>query len=373
MIKVLGLDIGNAKTKLCLIEYENDLSNSQVFWQSVILPFTKDRKNDFEKGIPLNIELFLLSLGTLSEDLKGVVVCCSHSYSYSEFHESITHLVSILENYFKEIPCFLIDAHGKLTSIKEISSLTIQQLYAFALTNFVGSAYLGSKLVHHGLSLDIGTTTTDIIPIIDSQIESIAMEPEDYLKFRYQNQRINWLGLTMTPLSMLSNTLTFNNHNYQIVPSRYRSDLLISILNSVDSELMSRHAYFNHFPSPEKARTDLAHFIGLDRYLVSQEELTEMAKFLYQTLVDEVSQRIQMVAKNTFSQDLSELKVAIFALGENALAKPALLKAGFNEEQFVYLNFRRQQNLWSASSVFAMALKALEQLLDSELELPDGD
>lgn len=368
-MKVLGLDVGNAKVKLCLIDFQENLASSAIVWKSLPLPFSEDRSFDFRHGLPLQIHLWLSAQGLEAEALSAVVACSSHSYSYSRFHDSIDELAAILLKTFEKTPVFLVAADGSLTPATAITDLPPTHKYRYVLTNFVGSASLACRQIHTGLSIDIGTTTTDIIPIVEGRIDPVGLtDPDAYLRFRYQHQRIHWYGLTIIPLHMLADRVEISTGSFQVVPRNYRSDLIFSLLEN-DRALMREHAYDQLFPEPETARTKLCHFVGLDETLLSHTEINEIRDFLYQRMIAKVAEAIESVTCEVFGRVHSELQVAVYALGEQLLATPALLKAGFQVEQFRYLQLKRPEKLWSASSAFAMALLGLEHQLGQTLSL----
>lgn len=362
--------MGNAKVKLCLLDFQGELATSRIVWKSLPLPFSDNRSFDFRHGLPLQIHLWLAAQDQDSESLAAVVVCSSHSYSYPLFHDSIDELAAILLKTFEQTPVYLVTADGCLTPAEAIAALPSAHKYRFVLTNFVGSATLASRQIQRGLSIDIGTTTTDIIPIVDGQIDPAGLaDPDAYLRFRYQHQRINWYGLTIIPLHMLCDRVEISTGSFQVVPRNYRSDLIFALLDRIDSALMKEHAYDNLFPDPAQARQKLCHFVGLDSHWLTEQEICEIRDFLYERILEKVAAAIRSVACEVFGQLDPELQIAVYALGEQVLATPALLKAGFKPHQFHYLKLKREAKLWSASSAFAMALLGLEQQLGRKLSL----
>lgn len=376
--QVLGLDIGNAKVKLCWIADPQDLKQATIRWDSLPLPNTQNRAQDFKQALPLQILRFLDQHDLGLHEIDATVVCCSHSLSFAAFSDSIYHLASVLGAFFKDRPVFLLRADGLLTPLQAIASLSPAETIGYTFTNFYGSAFLGSRLIRNGLSLDLGTTTLDVIPILEGQIDpqglSRSLNPEkqvqDYLRYRYQAGRIHWLGLTATALTALAHRVPLGQSVFEIVPRHYKTDLLLALMHQRFSEkerhLLERHAYGRHFPDPLKAQQQLAQFIGLDATLISANELQELLTFLWEAWINRLSQAIQSVAQQAF-QTTETIEIASFALGEQVLLMPALQRAGFKPAQVKTLNLQRDQALWSASSVFAMAVLAAEHCLQSRL------
>ncbi len=373
--QVLGLDIGNAKVKLCWIAQAQPLEQATIRWDSLPLPNTNNRAQDFKQALPLQILKFLDHCDLGLSELDAVVICCSHSLSFTTFAESIYHLAGVLSGLFKHSPAYLLRADGALTPLSAIPDLSAAETTAYTFTNFYGSAFLGSRLIRNGLSLDLGTTTLDVIPIIDGQIDPAGLgtdaQATDYLRFRYRQSRIHWLGLTATSLTALAQRVPLGDDWFEIVPRHYKSDLLLALMHQEISEhertLLERHAYGRKFPDQTRAQAQLAQFIGLDATLLSQAELQEIQSYLWEAWIDRLSQAIQAVAQECFASH-DTIEIASFALGEQILLQPALKRAGIDLRQVKTLNLQRDQALWSASSVFAMAVLAAEQVLQTQLK-----
>jgi len=369
-MQVLGLDVGNGKVKCCWIQFEQQLAQSQIIWDSLPLPFSANRRQDFDLGLQTQILRFLDQHKLRHSELEQVVVCCSHSFSYPRYGESVAHLAEVLERFFAQQPVYLVRADGQLTAASEMAALPELARYAYVFTNFYGSALLGSRLIQNGLALDLGTTTLDIIPIQGGQIDPIGLaRPADYLRYRYCQGRIHWLGLTVIPLPSLAERVHLNGEAYQVVARDYRTDLLLALLPTAAQALLRRHAYHGHLPSAEQARQQLPQLIGLDDVLLSEAEILALRDVLFERLIDKVAAEIRAVAQNCFEQPLESLEVAAFALGEELVLQPALERAGFDLRRVKHLDLGREQALWSASSVFAMALLALEQGLGQPVAL----
>jgi hypothetical protein len=188
------------------------------------------------------------------------------------------------------------------------------------------------------------------------------------VRFRYQHHRLGWYGLTNTPLPMIAQEVVTSTGTYQVVTRGHRSDLLFVLHDDVDQRLLRDHAYVSP-PNREQALAELAELVGLDRRLLEEPEILAVRDFLYERLVDRVAGLVKAVVQETFDRPPAELDVAEFALGGRALARPALIRAGFDARRIRTLSFGQSQGLWSASSAFGMALLGLEYTLGRRVEV----
>lgn len=365
--QVLGLDVGNAKVKALFLAV-NSGNVQQCHWDSLPLPVSQDRATDFAVYLPLQLLQFLQAQGLEKEQLDQVVVCCSHSFAFDPYSASILHLAQVLSGFFETVPVALVRADGELTPLSELPVNTAESLYGYVFSNFYGSAWLASQKIDNGLSLDMGTTTLDIIPIHNGCIDPQGLaNPNDYLRFRYHQDRIHWLGMTVTPLEKLAQRISCAGQSYQVVPRGYRTEnLFVSSVNTsppkTSTALLQQHAYGKRMPELARAQRYLAESIGLDRHLLSADDIEEIRQGFLEALITQVSQAIARVLEQEFANtSQSTLKIATFALGAEAVLKPALQQLGISPTQWVQLDYGQDSALWSATSVFAMALLALER------------
>jgi uncharacterized hydantoinase/oxoprolinase family protein len=379
--RVLGLDLGNAKLKALYLEVSQGEATRCV-WDSMTLPVTPYRALDFQLHVPLQLQQFFDEQAIEKTDIEYVVVCCSHSFGFDPYSDSIRHLKRVLQAYFENIPVALVRADGVLTELSDLDGLSDAALYGYVFTNFYGSAWLGSQCIEQGLSLDMGTTTLDIIPIRDRRIDPTGLghvgAAAEYLRFRYHQDRIHWLGMTVTPLEKLCQRVSYAGESYQVVPRNYRSDNLFAQLTPLDKtvesavsqatgtaqEWLLRHAYASGFPEPEAAHRALAESIGLDRSLLNLEGAAAVQTVFRDALIGQVAQAIERVLNAEFGPPAqwNNLQIAVFALGAETVVIPALTQLGFQGHQWLTLDYQKTEGLWSASSVFAMALLALEHI-----------
>ncbi|MEX1309104.1 MAG: hydantoinase/oxoprolinase family protein, partial [Candidatus Sulfomarinibacteraceae bacterium] len=288
-MRVLGLDVGNSKIKLCYLESDGVLDEESVRWRSVLLPLGTGGRYDFEVGVPREVRLSGKLFGFDPDALNAVVCCSSHAYSYPLLHESVSNLGSILTHTFGAIPSYMVAVDGTLTPARKIQGLDPEALSAHVLTNYYGSALLGSRIVDKGIGIDIGTTSTDVIPIVEGRVDPVGLaKPSEYLRFRYQHNRLGWYGVTWTPLTMIASEVMTPHGTYQVVARDHRSDIIFALDDKMNLELLHQHAYYQP-PDRQRALSDLCALVGLDRRLLKEPEILAVREFLFERLVDKVA------------------------------------------------------------------------------------
>jgi uncharacterized hydantoinase/oxoprolinase family protein len=372
-MKSLGIDVGNGKTKLCLIESDGAIASAMIRWDSVPLPFTRDRRSDFAGGVPANTHRFLATHDLTPPDLDVLVVCCSHGYSFETFSASAEHLAGVLEELTTDgPPAFLVSVTGALHAPADVRSMAADARRALAITNFVGSAWLGARCIRgEGLSVDVGTTSTEVMPIVGGAWDPEGLQdPARYARFRFAEGRLGWLGLTATPVSLLAGSVPVGGGVLPLTGRPCYTDAVFSLLGQGDRELLTRHAYGWTFPSEGQAAGELAQAVGLDTDLVSADERLAMARFFHERLIGRVAEQITRVADACFGGDRAHLELALFGLGAELVAAPAAARAGLDPERAHRLHLHADRGLYTFSSAFGMALRGLEHARGGPITLP---
>lgn len=364
MMRTLGIDLGNAKVKYVLLEANG--GEPKPRWATYALPYSEalmpDRSLDFEAGLMATTSAFLAETGLSLNDIERVVLVTSHFYSYPSFRQALHHTARMAEALFAA-RAFLVGADGELYASEQALSMGGREVLRFAATKFWGSAYLACKVLRNGLSVDVGTTSTDVIAIRDGAIEPAAQaDPDGYNLSRLETQRLMWYGMTATPLDYVARHASTGGRSYPLYPRMGATECLTRILELVPSELATRHAYFGRYPSREAALGELAQAFGLDRELLGEAELVDLAGNLHRQLIARVAEGIARVAAQSGLGNPRELDAVVMGLGKDALARPALLACGVPHDRIRDLEDVLGPELSAVSTAYGAALKGLESL-----------
>lgn len=370
--RALGIDLGNAKVKFVALEAGKPI---QAVWGGGGIPFSRallpDRREDFETGLPSALARFLIAHAFVPEDFARVVVSTSHFFSYPSFEAAHLHTLDLLERVFPGEAVRVLGAEGRLYALEEARALTGSQVVRFAATKFYGSAYLASKLISRGLSIDTGTTSTDIVPVVDHIPDPRAAEdPDRYNLDRLKTRRFSWYGMTATPLDYLSHEAEACGEVWPLYPRVAKTEVLTAMLDLAPRDLTTQHAYDGIFPSVEAARYQLAQACGLDVRLVGVETLQAIAHDLYHRMVERLAENVRRVAAHAELGPLDALEAAVMGLGRGSAARDALLRAGLRPERLIDVEDVLGEGLSSVSTAYGAAFLGLEEALGGPLSLP---
>ncbi len=186
-MRVLTLDIGGANTKYALF-LKGKLRKSRIIYNPV-----------WKKSI-------LAVLRKIKRETKPEVVAATFTAELSDVFEDkekgVLHLTKACKNVFKDVYFLTVD--------KEIVR-DANEPRKLAAANFVASIYYLEKKFDEGILLDMGSTTTDIVPFKRGKELYFKTDLE-----RILNGQLVYIGFLRTPLNTIKNTIRFRNRDIRL-------------------------------------------------------------------------------------------------------------------------------------------------------------
>lgn len=376
IINTLGIDLSIGKVKICLLSLDKENKFVAGGWTSLPVEFEyiSEKNYDFSRGLSIAIEAFLKHHSLEVEDIKSVIFCSGGAYyMFKSFVEGLKYTASILKMIFNKQKVYFIRCDGKLFKLKEIFDVSDEDASAFNSTNFLGTSILASKIFSEGLAIDMGTISTSIIPIINGDIDpSAKLNPAGYTKHRYTTGKHIWYGSMHTPLNYITTSIKTNKSFYNLILRSCNTSTLCTILGILPSSVANVHVNMKSNKieeNDELAYIQMAETLGLDINSISKEELYEVTKNIYYQMIYKLSEIIRNIINNTNFSSFENLKVLSCGLGQNAFIIPALLNSGFDKSQIITVEEDKESNLWTASSVYGLAVKAMEDIIKEPLNI----
>ncbi|GIW21445.1 MAG: hypothetical protein KatS3mg068_0452 [Candidatus Sericytochromatia bacterium] len=379
-INTLGIDLSIGKVKLCLLSLDKENKFITGAWTSLPVEFEYiDEKNyEFSKGLSIAIEAFLKHHNLNVESIKSTIFCTGGAYyMFKSFIDGLIYTASVLKMIFNRQKVYFIRCDGKLFKLREIFDISEKEASAFNSTNFLGTSILATKIFDEGLAIDMGTISTSIIPIINREIDPNAkLNPSGYTKHRYITGKHIWYGSMHTPLNYITTSVKTNKGFYNLILRSCSTNTLCNILGILPSSVANVHVSNKNSKIQDDdnlSYIQMAETLGLDIYSISKEELYEVAKNIYYIMIYKLSEIIRNIVNNTNFSSFENLKVLSCGLGQNAFIVPALLNAGFDKSQIITIEEDKESNLWTATSVYGLAIKAMEDIIKEPLNVDFKD
>ncbi len=283
MTSSLGLDIGGAHLKACLIRNDRILKLSEVnlfktpIWESqnTLVSSLKEieKKWALRKDVQINIAMTAEMADCFKdrrEGVRNILSIIKHTLNYRELKIYSTNGLK--------------DLHTTFHNYKEIAS-----------ANWHATANTLSKIKRNCLLIDIGSTTTDIIPI---QLGKILSSTSSTDFFRLQRGELVYLGVSRTSISSIRGQLLFRSKMTNVMRENFAST---ADLFRLTEKLSPKYDLYPTLDGENKTRLAtrqrLARVIGLDSNDLTVEELNTLAQQIKQIFVSEIIDNLKKVRR----------------------------------------------------------------------------
>ncbi len=288
---ILGIDIGGANTKIASDDGKIVELHYIPLWKNTKLP-----------------ETLLDMARRLKPEKAGVVITGELADCFPDKENGLSSIIDAVNNAF--LDAYFLDSNGIFTKEKKRS---------IAAANWMASALLVGREYEDCIFVDIGSTTTDIIPIVNGKPRAARTDFE-----RLKTNELVYSGVLRTNIAALLKSINLNGTKCNI------SSELFAI--SADAYLVLGLIFSDRYTcdTPDgagktilDAKRRLARVVCADLTEIGESALFSIANQVMEKQVNNIKEALLIAAKK---RRLS--KVVACGLGE-FLAKKAALECGF--------------------------------------------
>ncbi|ADG13723.1 H4MPT-linked C1 transfer pathway protein [Methanocaldococcus infernus ME] len=284
-MKIIGLDIGGANTKITILEGEKYKIDTHY------LPMWKMKDKLVEV------------LKNYDADYVALVMTAELSDCYKTKKEGVEDIIDKVTSVFDNV--YIFDVNGKFLTPEEAKKRYLE----VSASNWMATAEFIKRFVSNNCILvDMGSTTTDIIPIKEGRVLAKKTDLD-----RLMNNQLLYVGALRTPLHFLARKIIFRG-KLTNVASEY-----FAITADINYLLGKVKNYSCETPDGggkdrEGCLIRLSRVVCGDIEMIKEEELYSLAKEFYKKLVEMVREEVKIIFE---SYGLEE--VVTVGLGEEIL------------------------------------------------------
>jgi probable H4MPT-linked C1 transfer pathway protein len=280
---ITGWDIGGAHLKVARCDHQGTLIQVAEFscplWQGI---------HYLEQAIQSVLEQF-----NNKDDLTAVTMTGELVDIFPDRQTGVTQILDCFTQFVSEQNCSVYAGDKGWLSAKEAK----QQWENVASRNWQASASFVASKINNGLFIDIGSTTTDIIPIHQSKAV-----PSSYTDNRRQTSReLLYTGTIRTPLIALTNIAPFNGELVSLAAEVFATTgdcwVLLDQLNP--NTIQDSSADSKSWSKGNCARR-IARLLGLDSRDASKDQWQELALWFAQQQIHQITNAyLQVLSAHT--------------------------------------------------------------------------
>ncbi|MGE0708201.1 MAG: hypothetical protein AB7N76_01050 [Planctomycetota bacterium] len=367
----LGLDVGNAKLKLCLLA-----PGAPPRWASHALPYTPAlryrRHEDFARGIPPLLERFLAGARP-----AAAVAVTSSGYAYPSYREGALHLSGLLREALPGTRAALLSGDGSAVGVDEVLAGDADLLGPLPFSNGMGAVHLARRLAWlgeaaTGIVTDTGGSTTAVTPLVAGEVDPAAhRERARHLDLRIQHGKLTWIGLQTTPLEALAEAVEVGGRRYPVIPRGVTFDHVARLLELAAPARAERLSLFGLHPGRADALRAVADALNLDLEMASEDELLAAARTFHQLAVARLADGVRRALETAPVE--ARRRALAFGLGAPGLARPALELAGVPAEGIALGQDLLPPELAEAASCYGAAHLAAEVVVGEVLPVDPAE
>jgi len=319
VVNVLGLDIGGANTKATFLRTEQ----GKVTKQKTVLEYFPVWKKEKKQlvGLLKNIEKSLVKSTVL--DGVGVTITAELSDAYVTKKEGINHVLDCVTQVFGDMKVFVLDVEANLLSVRQ----ALKEHLKVSSANWAATGWVVSQLIKTGIVVDVGSTTTSIIPIINGKIT--AQGKTDLEKL--QNGELIYSGSLRTNIAAIINTIPVNGKTTRVCSELFaQSGDVHLILGNISKEDYTAETCDGRGKTKPEALARLARVVSGDTDMITEHEILSMAEFVYKKQVEQIAEGLNQVYERT-KLPKENIKIVVTGLGRNFLARKAAQQVGFSK------------------------------------------
>jgi hypothetical protein len=317
-VNVLGLDIGGANTKAAFMKTQ-DATMQELRTALEYFPIWKKGKEQ----LPRVLEKLKTELVSYALDGVGVTITAELSDVYRTKKEGIIHVLDSVKDVFGELLTFVLDIESNLLFVKDAQREPIK----VASANWAATGWIISQLIKNCIAVDVGSTTTSIIPVIKGKISAEGKTDLEKL----QNGELVYSGSLRTNVATIVNAIPVRGRAARVSSELFaQSGDVHLILGNIGEEEYTAETCDGRGKTVREARARLARVVCADSDMLTEQEIRDMAKFVYNSQVEQISGGLKQVYERIKSS-LQEKTVVITGLGRKFLARKAAERAGFKD------------------------------------------
>jgi probable H4MPT-linked C1 transfer pathway protein len=360
---VIGWDIGGVNTKAVLLRQENDCIE-ELRTMVEYFPVWKDPTklvnvlSLMKKKLVNNIEV----------DGVGLTMTAELSDAYSTKREGVGHVLECVEEAFAGSPIFVTDINAKLKPIEAAKAEPI----SVAAANWAATGWLATQLLKTCVVVDVGSTSTSIIPVIDKRIYASGKNDLEKL----MNGELIYTGSLRTNVAAIVGSIPLKGSVARVASELFsQSGDVHLILNNISEEEYTTETADGHGKTRGEAVARLARVVCADAEMLSEEEIMQIAQYVYERQVEQIADGLRQVYSRIKLLANSKVPVVVTGIGKKFLAETSARKIGVDEivdlEKLCFdgaFNFRislsssEREGVAKASPAFGVALMTVNKL-----------
>ena len=310
MVDVIGYDVGGANTKAAYIRVrDGKCFNARVAVE--YFPVWKHPEELADVLLKLKHQLCECKL-----DGIGVTMTAELSDAYQTKREGVNHILGCFMQAFADVPLNVLNTEGKLEPIE----VALREPLGVAAANWEATGWLVAQQLKNCVVVDVGSTSTSIIPIVEGQVVARGRTDLDKLLCG----ELVYTGSLRTNVAAIVQSIPIRDGVASVSSELFAlsADVHLILGNIAVEDYTSETADGRGKTMPE-AFARLARVVCADTEMLTQQEIINLAKFICNRQIQQITEGLTKVYSYTKSLVSIQVPVVVTGLGKSFLAAKA--------------------------------------------------
>ncbi len=312
-INIIGWDIGGANIKATRVSFNTKNSSlNEIESLSRFFPMWDKNRDPLEIIKEINSQLGECCC-------FAVTMTAELADRFKTKKEGINFIVNLFEDNFTDKSIYYFDYHGRPSQLIDINDLE-----KLAAANWAVSSLFAAQFLDDFLLLDIGSTTTDIIPVINGELNAAAFTDTG----RLHSGELIYLGFLRSNLASFIKKMPFEGKMIEVMNEYFANTADLHLLEGlIEENEYTIPAPDNGDKNLQSAAARIARLISQDLNSADIEQIKLAADYIFQHEIDIIYEKLLQV----YSQVDPKLNLPLLA-NKNAVKLSDELKkrADFN-------------------------------------------
>jgi len=291
--------------------------------------------------------------GSVKLDCVGVTMTAELSDAYRTKREGVNHILTHVTQAFPDTQILVLDVDGGLRSIAEAQAEPLK----VAAANWAATGWMVAQLIPNCIVIDVGSTSTSIIPIVDGHVSASGKTDLEKL----MNGELVYTGSLRTNIAAVVHSIPLRGGVAWVSSELFaQSGDVHLVLGNITERDYTVETADGRGKTRAEALARLARVVCADTEMLSEQEIMQFATYIHNKQVEQIAEGLKQVYNRIKPRAKAEIKAVVTGLGKEFLAEKAAQLAGFND--IVDLNELLKSDIATVSPAVGVALMAATKL-----------
>jgi probable H4MPT-linked C1 transfer pathway protein len=346
--QVIGWDIGGANTKAVFVRTEN----GNVKELRTVIEYFPVWKSPEKLANMLSLLKEQIS-GNAPLNGVGLTMTAELSDAYQTKREGVNQILACAAQAFNGTPVFVLDVDVTLRSMDSARSEPLK----VAAANWAATGWLVAQLVKTCVIVDVGSTSTSIIAVVDGRVSAAGTSDLEKLMMG----ELVYTGSLRTNVAAIVSSVPLRDANVRVASELFaQSADAHLVLGNISEDEYTTETADGRGKTRNEALARLARVVCADMEMLTEEEIVQIATYVYSRQVAQVAEGLSQVYSRVRSLASNEIPVVATGIGKDFLAKAAAER--LNVDAFIDLGELMPNDIVKASPAAGVALMVASKL-----------